>query len=587
MNCLYNIHCRFLKHVNVDMFAKEPELYYKRKSKKTSFIGKIISIIFVIIYFAFFAYKLIRMLKKVDITFYDTFTYEENPPSLNLTKENFYGGFALEDPITYDAFIDEGIYIAKAYFKRAERQGETYEWQIKELELEPCKLEKFGSNFQKIFQKKDLKNYYCFKEMDFILEGHFTYDVYSFFYIQFFPCVNTSIKQDCKPLEVIDYYLKNTFVSFEFQDIELTPHNYKTPIRPRAADIYTTVGKKLFKEIHAFYQLVNIETDMDWIGFDEFENFKSEKYVKYEKMSVMSNIIVDDIYATGNSFCDCSIRLSEDVRTERRIYTKLITILGDVGGLMEVIFALFKIISSFSIDILYEISLINNLFSFDINKQFIILKEKEKEIVKNKEILKEEKPKIYNSKIILKKISSKNLIINDNMNTGTRIKLNEDIKVKKLLTENVLGVNFTKKNLPIEHKSGLSPIKSNSKKLNASKNIIVNILKNNAEKKEYFYKKNTNNQEDNNENTKENIINKIKINRVCIYLCFCFTRKKKMVQNFLLDEGMNIISEKLDIFNIFKKMYKYEESVEKEMNSKIIEMSNECKLKLNSINNKL
>ena len=182
-----------------------------------------------------------------------------------------------------------------------------------------------------------MKNYYCFKEMDFILEGHFTYDMYSFFYIQFFPCVNTSTKQDCKPLEVIDYYLRNTFVSFEIQDIELTPHNYKTPIRPRAADIYTTVGKKLFKEIHVFYQLVNIETDMDWIGFDEFENFKSEKYLKYDKMSIMSNIIEENIYETGESFCDITIKLSENVRTERRIYTKLITVLGDVGGLMEVI----------------------------------------------------------------------------------------------------------------------------------------------------------------------------------------------------------------------------------------------------------
>ena len=112
-----------------------------------------------------------------------------------------------------------------------------------------------------------------------------------FFYIQFFPCVNTSSKQDCKPLEVIDYYLRNTFVSFEIQDIELTPHNYKTPIRPRAADIYTTVGKKLFKEIHVFYQLINIETDMDWIGFDEFENFKSEVYLKYDEMISMRNII--------------------------------------------------------------------------------------------------------------------------------------------------------------------------------------------------------------------------------------------------------------------------------------------------------
>ena len=583
MNCLCKVHCRLLNRLDIDMFGKEPELYFERKSKKSTFIGKIFSIIFVIIYFAFFIYKLIRMLKKIDITFYDTFTYEETPPSIKITKENFYGGFALEDPMTYDVFIDEGIYIPKAYFKRAERQGETYDWQVKELELEPCKLEKFGSIYQQTFQTKDMKNYYCFKEMDFILEGHFTYDMYSLFYIQFFPCVNTSTKQDCKPLEVIDYYLKNTFVSFEIQDIELTPNNYKTPIRPRAADIYTTVGKKLFKEIHVFYQLVNIETDMDWIGFDEFENYKSEKYLKYDKMSIMNNLIEENIYETGDSFCDITIKLSENVLTERRIYTKLITVLGDVGGLMEVIFALFKIISSFSIDILYEISLVNNLFNFDINKQVIILKEKE--IVNNKEILKEDKPKIYTSKITLKKKSSKNLIINNNINSGTRFKLNENIKKKKLFTDNVLDINFAKRNLPNSQKSDIISIESSNKKINVSKNIIVNKFKSSTEENESNCSQNhTNTNQEDNENTKKSIINKININRVCIYLCFCFIRRKKTVQNFLLDEGMNLISEKLDIFNIFKRIYKYEESLEKETNNNIIEMSNECKLKLNNIN---
>ncbi len=89
--------------------------------------------------------------------------------------------------------------------------------------------------------------------MDFYLEGHFSYDLYSFFYIQFFPCVNTSTKHDCKPLEVIDHYLKNTFISFQWQDIELTPKNYSFPIRPRDVDIYTTVGKKILRKfIHIF-----------------------------------------------------------------------------------------------------------------------------------------------------------------------------------------------------------------------------------------------------------------------------------------------------------------------------------------------
>ena len=46
------------------MFGKEPELYYKGSNKKTTLIGRIFSISFITIYFVFFVYKLIRMLKK-------------------------------------------------------------------------------------------------------------------------------------------------------------------------------------------------------------------------------------------------------------------------------------------------------------------------------------------------------------------------------------------------------------------------------------------------------------------------------------------------------------------------------------------
>ena len=89
--------------------------------------------------------------------------------------------------------------------------------------------------------------------------------------------------------------------------------------------------------------------------------------------------------------------------------------------------------------------------------------------------------------------------------------------------------------------------------------------------------------------TKENITDKIKITRCCVYCCFCCSRRRKIIQNILLDEGMNIISEKLDIFNIFQQLYKNEINPEKEKikQNDIIEMSDNCVFKLNCFSNKL
>ena len=42
---------------------------------------------------------------------------------------------------------------------------------------------------------------------------------------------------------------------------------------------------------------------------------------------------------------------------------------------MEVVYTLFKMISSLSVNILYEISLVNKLFSFDLSNKIVILKD--------------------------------------------------------------------------------------------------------------------------------------------------------------------------------------------------------------------
>jgi hypothetical protein len=94
------------------------------------------------------------------------------------------------------------------------------------------------------------------------------------------------------------------------QDIEITPLNFSYPVIGKDADIYATIVKKLFQEIHVFFQIVNIETDLDPLGFSDFQNVKSEKYLKYNSLVQMSNILENDIYETGESFCNITIKLT-------------------------------------------------------------------------------------------------------------------------------------------------------------------------------------------------------------------------------------------------------------------------------------
>ena len=75
-----------------------------------------------------------------------------------------------------------------------------------------------------------------------------------------------------------------------------------------------------------------------------------------------------------------------------------------------------------------------------------------------------------------------------------------------------------------------------------------------------------------------------------IFLLFLY-QKKKNVQNILLDEGIQIIREELDLSNIFKKLHKEKSNKDNndnnDNNDNIINMSYKSKKNLEKLKNSL
>ena len=198
---------------NIDLFGRKPELYYKGNSKRKAWVGKVFTQVYALIYLGFFLYKLIRMIKKVDVTFYQTSTYTGETPSIKLDNEIFYGGFALADPNSLQTFVDERIYYPIASFITGKKEGNNWNFTSTQSEIEICRLEKFGSQYKELFKDKDLNNLYCLKNMNVTLEGHITYEHYSYFVIKFFPCVNSSLNNfKCLSPEKIESYLNYALI---------------------------------------------------------------------------------------------------------------------------------------------------------------------------------------------------------------------------------------------------------------------------------------------------------------------------------------------------------------------------------------
>ena len=336
------------------------------------------------------------MIKKVDITFYESNTFA-GVPSLKLTSGLFYFGFSVDNK------IDPTLYYPLVYFYEESRVGTIMEPKKEILELESCKIEKFGEKYRDIFRNK-VDNLYCIKDIDKItLEGYPHLDSFKYIYIVIMPCIGQApTGEQCKgPIEVMNYFAGGVKITFMIEDVDLSPFKYYNPSQPIEKGMQGPAFLTLYNSIYAYLKIVNLETDKDIIGFEGLSDIKTKQFLKYEESWIITSPSPHTQGLKPNyPIADVTIQLSAKVLTYKRKNTKLIEVLGDVGGFMEVFRSLFNIIASLITDILYDKALINNLFSYDLDKKIIKIKNNQKKKQNDNNQL-GNNPKIEMSNIII------------------------------------------------------------------------------------------------------------------------------------------------------------------------------------------
>ena len=356
---------------DMDLFGKNPDLYFRRRPKKSTELGVTLTIIYIILYIAFLVYKLVRMVKRMDVTFYDTYAYKDFP-YINITNEEFYGAFML------GTGIDETLYYPRGQFVYNVKTPTGFVVErIDELEVEVCDINKFGKRYREMFKDKNLENLYCMKKVEGSLEGYANLDRYSYISVQFYPCFNkTKDGRDCMPEDLMRAYLATNIIEFKIQDNLLSPEIYETPVQAVEKDINTPVFFSMYQYIYSYIQIVILETDDDITGLNFWAESKVERYPKYDESYIITAPPNGDVIKTGGALCEVTLQLAAKVLTTKRKYMTLIDVLGDVGGLMEILYTFFNLIASFLTEISYDKSLVNSLFEFNIDKKEILIKKK-------------------------------------------------------------------------------------------------------------------------------------------------------------------------------------------------------------------
>ena len=257
---------------------------------------------------------------------------------------------------------------------------------------------------------------------------------------------------------------------------------------------------------------------------------------------------------------------------------------------MEVIFSGFSVLAAILTETLYQKSLVNYLFSFDLDKKYVLVKQKEiKSLKKNNGI------KIFNPDKLRKntlindkhkeKDKDKEQNIKDIKDINQTTKPIKDISHQKTkeLKQNVILFSKKTPNYSSLFDSSIKhtlKIKSNDEsKKDDSTRVLNNSKKSSLKEKEVEMNiRDLDRTEKESENGR-NIITRIELNQ--FKPKFCFKKKKEYFEKILLEEGMKIVLKKLDIQNLFKKIYKDNPEINEE--SEYIEMSNSCKKELRNV----
>ena len=284
---------------------------------------------------------------------------------------------------------------------------------------------------------------------------------------------------------------------------------------------------------------------------------------------------------------------------------------------MEIVFSFFKILSTIIIEGLYSKSLVNHLFSFDLNKNIILIKNN-----KLKKYNKPETAKLYNPEKIILKQEINNLNNNKDSNNNKDIYNNyiDDIKKKPItisrakteyLIENNKKTNdkkYIKSFVKMDNSYTFDKYKNNRQIINLHKqpnyinekshnnrpNFVgdkdysqrcffnSNNIENKIEDIQEKYKKVFENEKKCEGKNSNNIIKKIKFNSITVCFSYYFyCKRKKYLENILIDEGMKLVVEILDIQYLFRKLNKND--ITQENDNQLIEMSDDCKLYLSHI----
>ena len=311
---------------SIDIFGILPLFTIRGKSTFQTNIGSLLTIICIIIIIIYIYIFLDQMINHKSPNLNSTIYYDEIPPEVNLTKNNFTFVFSLQTK-DYTNYIDESIYTVNAIQTKIKfNENGSYNYEEEILKIIKCNEYEFKIIPDK-FKKLPLNNLYCLNN-NINLKGDFMKDNWNYIRFNFTKCVNSSNNNNkCKSENEINELLNGGYLGIFIPDYTYEPNIYNKPYNTYVKKLYKSFSIKYFEDIFIYFKLVEIITDSGYF-------FEVKNSINFTTYDYLQNEID---FRDSNHFLSLTIRLSSKREMYKRSYIKITTIFSNVGGMLKII----------------------------------------------------------------------------------------------------------------------------------------------------------------------------------------------------------------------------------------------------------
>ena len=344
----------FLK--KIDCFGIPYMFRYKEKKSYDTAFGGLIIILFIILVFSFVIYYFIPFvgMKNFSVIYYTTNIQKPEPVNLNYLKLPF--SFGLKCNNSNININTNDLFELDAKFISMKNINGNYFKTVTNIAIHECNLNDFYNNHNEDFNKLNLINHKCLTNKDFIIEGIYSNEIYSYYEFNLKSKLNSE-----KNINNINTLLKNNECNLHFiyTDINIILNDYKNPFESFLNSLYIELYPNLLTIQNIYLANQYLFNDDYIFGVFNEDNSEPEKYTyfsRFEKYILNQN--------NSNILAKIFLKLDNQKTYIKRKYQKFIEFYADISSIFVSIYSLLMIIVNYFNNFFAEFSLSKKIFIF-------------------------------------------------------------------------------------------------------------------------------------------------------------------------------------------------------------------------------